>query len=863
MSNPWIVLKYGGTSVSSAANWDRIAARVRAALPTHRVWIVASALSQVSNRLESVVDRAVEGTPEDDLAWLAERHRGFAREMGIDGDGLAQVDGLLAELTRWVEGVRLTGEAPPRLRARVLAVGELASTRLGVEALAQRGIAARWVDARELLVAEDRPGGPEASRFLDARVVARTEPAAGERAADGTEVVLTQGFLASTARGETCVLGRGGSDTSAALFGALLNAACVEIWTDVHGMFTSDPRWIPSARLVRRIGYREAQELASMGAKVLHPRCLEPVAKAGIPLAIRNTFDPDAEGTIVGADDEDDPAVTAVVCRRGVTLVTLRTLSMWGAPGFLARAFEPFERRGVSVDLVATSQAAISVTLDAVPGGERGPALDALLSDLRALGEVEVVRPCAVVSVVGRRIRAVLHELGPALAVFREHPAHLVSASSEDLNLSFVVDEEAAAPLVRELHGRLFPPQAVAGDRFGDTWERLAAREAKPVPVGIAASWWRAKREALLALAADGRARYVYDLATVAERAQRLRREIPAVSRWFYAMKANPHPAILETVAGAGFGFECVSLPEVRRVREIAGTGVAILFTPNFCPPEEYAAAMALGAEVTIDGPEILAQAPMAFRGGRIGVRIDPGEGLGHHDKVRTAGAHAKFGQPIAEFDRVLEAAAQLGCVVVGLHAHLGSGIFRPGAWGRTAADLAGLRGRLPELAWVDVGGGLGVVERPGQDPLDLSAVQAALAGAAGALPGIELRMEPGRFLVSEAGTLLAPVTQVRSKGAVRFAGVATGMNSLIRPALYGAWHAIHNLSSPDGAAARYWHVVGPICESGDVLGRDRLLPDPRPGDVLLIENCGAYGAAMASSYNLRDPAEEHVLRDS
>jgi diaminopimelate decarboxylase/aspartate kinase len=167
---------------------------------------------------------------------------------------------------------------------------------------------------------------------------------------------------------------------------------------------------------------------------------------------------------------------------------------------------------------------------------------------------------------------------------------------------------------------------------------------------------------------------------------------------------------------------------------------------------------------------------------------------------------------------------------------------------------------RIPSLRWIDIGGGLGVVERPGQSPLDLSALEASLAAIAKQLGGIDLRMEPGRYLVSEAGVLLAPVTQVRMKGEVRFVGLATGMNSLLRPALYGAWHSIHNLSRLGEPNAGYQHIVGPICETSDILGRDRLLPETQPGDVLLIENCGAYGRAMSSSYNRRQPAEEVVL---
>ncbi|HET9232698.1 MAG TPA: bifunctional aspartate kinase/diaminopimelate decarboxylase, partial [Candidatus Eisenbacteria bacterium] len=166
----------------------------------------------------------------------------------------------------------------------------------------------------------------------------------------------------------------------------------------------------------------------------------------------------------------------------------------------------------------------------------------------------------------------------------------------------------------------------------------------------------------------------------------------------------------------------------------------------------------------------------------------------------------------------------------------------------------------FPDATWMDLGGGLGVPEQPGQHALDLARLGRELGRIRAAHPSVSLRLEPGRFLVSEAGVLIAPVTQVRTKGGVHLAGLATGMNSLVRPALYGAWHRMHNLSRLGEPPVRTWQIVGPICESADVLGRDRRLPDPEPGDVLLIENAGAYGAVMASRYNLREPAEEIVL---
>jgi diaminopimelate decarboxylase/aspartate kinase len=180
--------------------------------------------------------------------------------------------------------------------------------------------------------------------------------------------------------------------------------------------------------------------------------------------------------------------------------------------------------------------------------------------------------------------------------------------------------------------------------------------------------------------------------------------------------------------------------------------------------------------------------------------------------------------------------------------------------WIETAQCLAEAAQRLGSVRVLDIGGGLGVPDRPGRLPVDIEALDAALAGFAAAHPGLELWLEPGRFVVAGAGVLLARVTQLKGKGAVRYLGVATGMNSLIRPALYGAYHEIVNLTRLDEQGEHVFTIVGPICESGDVLGHDRLLPPSREGDVLLVANAGAYGRVMSSHYNLRAPAEELTL---
>ena len=914
---PWLVLKFGGTSVASPERWEQIAKLARDRMETHRVWIVISAVAGVTNLLERSIEEALrEGKaprrldPERGLAGIPalgeirSRHETLAHELEVAGETHAFLNRRFEELSGWLHGIQLTGEAPARLRARILAIGELLSTELGAAMLRRQGLRARWVDARELLVATPRHGISPERRYLDARVGATQDPSRGDAAADGAELVVTQGFIASGSPGETVLLGRGGSDTSAALFASLIGAERLEIWSDVPGLFTADPGLLPTARLLRRIDPRDAQELAAAGARALHPRCVQPVARFGIPVWLRSTLDPELPGTSIEKSSEDHPVVHAVTHRAGVTLLTISTLAMWETSGFLAHVFAPFADLDISVDLVATSQSAVSVTLDRMPdGGIHGPSFEALVDRLKKLGEVQVVHPCAVVSIVGRRIRAVLHDLGPALEVLGDRPVHLVSDSSEDLNLSLVVDERDGPSLVARLHERLFFAQG-EDRRLGPTWEQIvhgrpgrakAARDRFRTTDGTIgrsvsvvgdreassgsratgayksgssereqsasrAPWWVEERHRLLPLVADGRARYVYHVPTVARAARRLRESLPSIDRFYYAMKANSHPRILKTVVEAGLGIECVAAPELELARQVAGSSCRFLFTPNFCPPEEYRIAFEAGADVTLDAPDLLRRYPEIFRGRSLGVRVDPGRGMGHHRHVLTAGAHSKFGMPLEELGSFLEAAREIEVKVVGLHAHIGSGIFDAQAWAGTGQILAETVETARDLEWIDLGGGLGVPERPGQEPLDLSLMESLLAPMRSRLRGLELRLEPGRFLVSEAGVLIAPISQVRRKQGTNLVGIATGMNSFIRPALYGAWHGIHNLTRLDEEPLDYWNIVGPICESSDVLGRDRWLPDMVPGDVVLIENAGAYGAVMSSRYNQREPAEEVIL---
>jgi diaminopimelate decarboxylase/aspartate kinase len=210
--------------------------------------------------------------------------------------------------------------------------------------------------------------------------------------------------------------------------------------------------------------------------------------------------------------------------------------------------------------------------------------------------------------------------------------------------------------------------------------------------------------------------------------------------------------------------------------------------------------------------------------------------------------------------EKARDLASKIKLKIIGLHAHFGSGILTPELWQQTAVMLTALTEYFPDVRIINLGGGLGIVEKPGQQALDLSALDEALLAIKTGTKDLLFWMEPGRYFVAESGVILAKVTQSKSKGKVHFVGIETGMNSLIRPALYGAYHEIVNLSRLHEERTEFAHIVGPICESGDTLGYDRLLPKTEENDIILIANTGAYGHCMSSSYNLRLPAKEIVI---
>ena len=363
--------------------------------------------------------------------------------------------------------------------------------------------------------------------------------------------------------------------------------------------------------------------------------------------------------------------------------------------------------------------------------------------------------------------------------------------------------------------------------------------------------WWYNNIANIKKILVTDRDKYIYDLNTVDLKCKNISKNLSRVKKYFYAMKANSNIEVLYCIYNNGFGFECVSIEEIYYIKNIINGNPDILFTPNYCTINEYVIAFELNCTVIVDNEEVLINNPLIFSGKSIGLRLDLNIGDGHHVKVITEGYESKFGIALDRIPYILQYCSMKNIKIVGLHSHRGSDINNISNWENAIKLLKNISLSFNNIKWINIGGGFGTELKNN----DLHNLNQILDNE------LDIWIEPGRYLVSEAGILVSKVNLVRQKGNIKFVGLSTGMNSLIRPTLYNAYHHIWNISNFDTASTEYYTVVGPICESGDVLGKDRLLPKTITDDIILIENAGAYGYVMSSNYNMRKPASEICLR--
>jgi aspartate kinase len=457
-----VVMKFGGTSVADETAIERLISIVRAQRQADAQQeggdargpiVVVSALSKVTDRLLGIAANAGAGDIDGartNLRELADRHVTVANVIN-DAVQREQVIEFLRrefnELERVVQALGVLQEVSPRWLDAIAATGEILSSRIVAAALISHGLLASWIDARRTVVTDSEhtaaaPLFPETTSSLMLNV---DPPLAAGR------IPVLGGFVGATREGVTTTLGRGGSDYSAAIIGACLGAGEIQIWTDVDGMLTADPRIVPDPYVVPHLSFGEASELAYFGAKVLHPATIQPAVARNIPVRILNSHRPHARGTLITG--ERPPAtrpLTAIASKKHVSVVSITSTRMLMAHGFLRRLFEVFERWKTAVDVITTSEVTVSVTIDDTRR------LPAILEALSEFAEVEAEHDMAIVCVVGEGLQNDPTLIGQVLQSVGDVEIRLVSQAASRRNVTFVIRESDLSSALGQLHGKFF-----------------------------------------------------------------------------------------------------------------------------------------------------------------------------------------------------------------------------------------------------------------------------------------------------------------------------------------------------------------------------------------------------------------------
>jgi aspartate kinase len=445
-----IVVKFGGTSVGDADAIQRAGEIVRGRMARNPI-VVVSAMSGVTNDLLGLAEQASHGHLIGALRaveGLRDRHLSAATTLlgDDDGDLAGDLSATFDELASLAEAISTLGHLTPRSLDTIGAFGEQLSGPLVAAALARTGLPADFIDGREVIATDDSYTRAEP---LPEIIAERARGLLLPLVRAG-RVPVMGGFIGSTLQGITTTLGRGGSDYSASLVGAALRADAIEIWTDVDGMLTADPRVVRGARLIERIRFDEASELASFGAKVLHPSTIAPAVQLGIPVYVFNSRNPGGAGTEITFDAPRCP-VRAVAGKTGIAVVKVRSPRMLLAHGFLRTVFDVFAKHRTSVDVVATSEVSVSVTVD-----ESGT-LEEVISDLSALGDVSIERNRGIIALVGAGLSDDGAAMARALTAIGSVRVHMLSLSATGINLTIIVDGGEVPAVMARLHDAFFP----------------------------------------------------------------------------------------------------------------------------------------------------------------------------------------------------------------------------------------------------------------------------------------------------------------------------------------------------------------------------------------------------------------------
>ena len=447
-----IVMKFGGTSVQDSEAIGRVAQIVKGRL-TDRPVVVVSAMSKVTDSLLAMGKAAGAGDRKGALKLaraLRERHYESAGELlgtALFTEFHSELGADFEDLDELLRGIGAVGEITPRTYDYVAAFGEMLSSKIVAAAFVAHGLPGTHVDSRQCLVTDANytravPQFEETNQRLQKKV---------KPLLDAAKVPVMGGFIGSTRAGVTTTLGRGGSDFSAAIFGAGLDAERIEIWTDVDGMMTTDPRLCPDARRIKVISFDEAAELAYFGAKVLHPATVLPAIQKNIPVYVLNSLNPTCEGTKITARG---PRCTnifkAIALKKKTTIVDVAAPRRLLVHGYLKSIFDVFNDHEVSVDVVATSEVSVSLTV------ETNEQIPALASDLAKIADVKYEGRKAIICLVGENLRDTPGMAAKVFGILEDVKIRMISQGASEINLTFVIEEDEAAEVVRRLHREFF-----------------------------------------------------------------------------------------------------------------------------------------------------------------------------------------------------------------------------------------------------------------------------------------------------------------------------------------------------------------------------------------------------------------------
>lgn len=447
-----IVCKFGGTSVQDAEAMTRVA-EIIGARRSQQPIVVASAMGKTTNHLLEAAQTAARGKRQealDLLSKLKEKHFREAQKLAIptsEGPVFDTLHAYFKEMRDLAKGLAALGELTPRITDAMASYGERLSTAILAQVLENHGIPSQLMDARECIITDNNfMRASPLFDLTDQAIVEHFRPVL-----KAGKVPVFQGFIGRTRDGVTTTIGRGGSDYSAAIVGAALDADDIQIWTDVDGIMTTDPRMVKEARLIKAISFDEASELAYFGAKVLHPATIIPAVRKKIPVHVLNSYKPDHEGTLI---TDEAPAcenpVKAIAYKNGITVVNVTSTRMFMAYGFLKRIFEIFDQYQVSVDVVSTSEVSVSLTV------EETSKLWDIVTELKKIGEVNVEGSKSIVCCVGDNLKNIPGVPTLIFSALQDVKIHMISQGASAVNVTFVIDEEQLPEAVRGLHDAFF-----------------------------------------------------------------------------------------------------------------------------------------------------------------------------------------------------------------------------------------------------------------------------------------------------------------------------------------------------------------------------------------------------------------------